>query len=72
MSVINRGRSKNWYIQLQFCGRTYIKLSRTTIKKMAEQMEIELKVKLHYQQYQGRKERITFADAFEQQKLSKQ
>jgi integrase len=72
MSVVKRGSSKNWYIHFQFNGQAYIRSSRTTNKKIAEQMEIEWKAKLHSQQYQGRKQRITLADAFHQYKLSKQ
>jgi integrase len=72
MSLVKRGNSKNWYIHFQFNGQTYIRSSRTTNKKIAEQMEIEWKAKLHSQQYQGRKQRITLADAFQQYKLSKQ
>jgi integrase len=72
MTVVKRGNSKNWYIHFQFNGQTYIRSSRTINKKIAEQMEIEWKAKLHSQQYQGRKQRITLADAFEQYKLSKQ
>ena len=72
MSVIKRGNSKNWYIHFMFNGQTCIRSSRTTNKKIAEQMEIEWKAQLHSQQYQGRKQRITLADAFQQYKLSKQ
>jgi hypothetical protein len=72
MSVVKRGNSKNWYIHFQFNGQTYIWSSRTTNKKFAEAMEIEFKAKLHSQQYQGRKQRITLADAFHQYTLSKQ
>ncbi|MGA7748902.1 MAG: site-specific integrase [Gallionella sp.] len=72
MSVVKRGNSKNWYIHFQFNGQTYIRSSRTTNKKVAESMEIEWKAKLHSEQYQGRKQRITLADAFHQYKLSKQ
>jgi integrase len=72
MSIVKRGNSKNWYIHFQFNGQTYIRSSRTTNKKIAESMEIEWKAKLHSQQFQGRKQRITLADAFEQYKLSKQ
>ena len=72
MSIVKRGNSKNWYIHFQFNGQTYIKSSKTSNKKIAEQMEIEWKAKLHSQQYQGRKQRITLSDAFEQYKLSKQ
>src|SRR5450756_428759 len=72
MSIVKRGNSKNWYINFQFNGQAYIRSSRTTNKKIAESMEIEWKAKLHSEQYQGRKQRITLADAFEQYKLSKQ
>jgi integrase len=72
MSVVKRGNSKNWYINFQFNGETFIRSSRTTVKKVAEQMEIEWKAQLHAETYQGRKQRITLADAFEQYKLSKQ
>jgi integrase len=72
MSIVKRGNSKNWYIHFQFNGQTYIRSSRTTNKKIAESMEIELKANLHSQQFQGRKQRITLADAFKQYKLSKQ
>jgi len=71
MSVVKRGNSKNWYIHFQFNGQTCIKSSKTTNKKVAESMEIEWKAKLHSEQYQGRNQRITLADAFEQYKLSK-
>ena len=64
MSIVKRGNSKNWYIHFQFNGETFIKSSRTTIKKVAEQMEIEWKAQLHAETYQGRKQRITLADAF--------
>jgi integrase len=71
MSIVKRGGSKNWYIHFQLDGQTYIRSSRTTNKKIAEQMEIELKAKLHSQLYQGKKQRITLAEAFTQYKLSK-
>lgn len=71
MSVVKRGNSKYWYIHFQFDGQIHIKSARTTNKKIAEQMEIEWKAKLHSQQYQGRKQRLTLAEAFEQYKVSK-
>ena len=71
MSIVKRGNSKYWYMHFQFNGQIYIRSTRTTNKKTAEQMEVELKAKLHSHQYQGRKQRITLADAFEQYKLSK-
>lgn len=71
MSIVKRGNSKYWYMHFQFNGQIYIKSSRTTNKKTAEQMEIELKSKLHSHLYQGRKQRITLAEAFDQYKASK-
>ena len=71
-SIVKRGNSKNWYIHFQFNGQTYIRSSKTTNKKVAEAMEIEWKAMLHSQHYQGRKQRITLADAFQQYKISKQ
>lgn len=71
MSVVKRGNSKNWYIHFQLNGQTYIKSSRTANKKVAESMEIEWKAKLHAETYQGRKQKITLSDAFDQYKLSK-
>ena len=66
MSIIKRGNSKYWYIQFQFNGQNFIRSSKTTVKKAAEQMEIEWKAKLHAQEYLGRKERITLKDAIHQ------
>jgi integrase len=71
MSIVKRGNSKFWYMHFQFNGQIYIRSSRTTNKKIAEQMEIELKSKLHSHLYQGRKQRISLADAFHQYKASK-
>ena len=72
MSIVKRGNSKSWYIQFQYRGKTYIRSSRTTNKKLAEQMEVEMKAKLHAQQYMGVKERITLRDAINEFSKSKQ
>jgi len=66
MSVVHRGNSKYWYIQFQLNGQTYIRSSRTTNKKIAEQMEADWRSKLHAQQFLGQKERITLRAALEQ------
>jgi integrase len=66
MSVLKRGNSKFWYIQFQFQGKTYIRSSRTIIKRIAEQMELDWKSKLHAQQFLGQKERIGFFEALDQ------
>lgn len=65
MGVSKRGNSKYWYIQFQFNGRTYIKSSRTTDKRAAEQMERELRRQFHAQQYLGQKERTTIRQALQ-------
>lgn len=71
MSIVKRGNSKFWYMHFQFNGEIYIRSTRTTNKKAAERMEVEWKAELHSHQYQGRKQRIKLANAFEQYKLSK-
>ena len=62
MSVLKRGNSKFWYVQFQFQGKTYIKSSKTTDKRIAERVEREWKVQIHSQQYLGEKESIKFTD----------
>lgn len=71
MSIVKRGNSKYWYMQFQLNGETYIRSTRTTNKKTAEQMEVEWKAQLHAQQYRGRKPRISLSEAFQQYKASK-
>lgn len=66
MSVLKRGNSKNWYIQFQMNGKTYIRSSRSTDKKIAEQMERHWRRELHLQQYLGERESITIRDAISQ------
>lgn len=66
MSVLKRGNSKYWYIQFQMHGRTYIRSSRTTDRRIAERMESEWRTQLHAQQFLGEKERIHLFDAIAQ------
>lgn len=63
MSIIKRDNCKNWYIQFQLNGKTYIRSSRTSNKRAAEQMETEWKAKLHAQQFLGQKDRVSLRDA---------
>lgn len=72
MSIIKRDNSPYWYIQFQLRGKTYIRSSRTTNKKAAEQMEVEWKAKIHAQQYLGYKERITLKAAIGEYCASKE
>lgn len=62
MSVIKRGNSKNWYIQFQFNGKTYVKSTQTTDKRTAERMEREWKVNIHSQLILGDKAFIRFSE----------
>ena len=66
MSVLKRGNSKNWYIQFQFNGKTYIRSSRSTDKRLADQMEREWRRQLHAQAFLGQKERIVVRDILDQ------
>jgi len=72
MSVLKRGNSKNWYIQFQFKGKTYIKSSKTTSKRVAERMEREWMVKIHSQVMLGNKPYIRFFELMELFILTKQ
>jgi integrase len=71
MSVIKRDNSKNWYIQFQMDGRNFIRSSRTTNKRAAEQLEVEWKAKLHAEHYLGERQRISLKAALEQFCFSK-
>lgn len=64
VGVMKRGNSKCWYIQFQFDGRTYIKSSRTTDRKLAEVMEADWRKQLMQQQVLGTKDRISLTEAF--------
>lgn len=65
MTVLKRGNSRHWYIQFQLAGKTHIRSARTTNKKAAEQMEIDLKAKLHAQQFLGYRETVSIRKALE-------
>lgn len=58
MGVIKRGNSKYWYVQFQLNGRTYIKSSQSTEKRVAESIEAEWRRQLVHQSLTGVKERI--------------
>ena len=71
MSVLKRGNSKYWYIQFQFKGKTHIRSSKTTDKRVAEQMEREMRRQLHAQTYLGQLERMSIREALKQFRESK-
>lgn len=66
MSVLKRGNSQFWYVQFQFQGKTYIKSSKTTDKRVAERIEREWRVKVHSHQYLGELEDVRFAEMITQ------
>lgn len=66
MTVTKRGNSKYWYVQFQINGKSYIRSSRTTNKKAAEQFEIDWRAKLHAQQFLGHRERLSLRQAINQ------
>jgi integrase len=53
-------------MQFQMNGKTYIRSSRTTNKKAAEQMEVIWKSQIHSQQFLGQKIRISIRAAINQ------
>ena len=65
MSVYKRGNSKNWYIQFQIDGKTYLRSSKTTDKRVAESLEGKWKNQVIRSEYLGERERISFRDALE-------
>lgn len=63
MGVIKRGNSKYWYIQFQMDGRTIIKSSRTTDKRLAEQLEVKIRNEMIRSYTLGIRDRIKLKDA---------
>ena len=65
MSVLKRGGSQFWYVQFQYNGRTYIKSSKSTDRKIAEVLEANWKKQLMTQQVLGIRNRLLLVDAFD-------
>jgi integrase len=63
MTLIKRKNSQFWYIQFQLNGKTYIRSSKTSDKRIAAKVEDDWKAKVHAQQLLGHKERITLKAA---------
>jgi integrase len=64
MGIAKRDNSKYWYIQFQLNGKTYIRSSKTTDKKLAELIEADWRRKLIEQDMFGTRDRISLAEAF--------
>jgi integrase len=63
MSVYKRNGEGNYYIQFNFNGKTYIKSSKTTNRKVAEKMERDWKDEIHAIEELGERQRIKLKDA---------
>lgn len=63
MTVLRRGNSKNWYIQFQLSGKTFVRSARTTSRKAAEQMETQMRAQAHAERFLGFKTSTTFGEA---------
>lgn len=71
MSVFKRGGSGNYYIQFNYRGKTYVKSSRTSNKRVAERMEREWRDQIHAGLELGELEQITLKDAMDGYRNSK-
>lgn len=71
MSIFKRNGEGNYYIQFNYRGKTYVKSSKTTNKKVAERMERDWKIEIHAQEELGERQRITLKDALEKYVESK-
>jgi integrase len=63
MTILRRGNSKYWYVQFQIGGKTFIKSSRSTSRKVAEQLEAQLRTQAHARLFLGHKPTTTLGDA---------
>jgi integrase len=63
MSVFKRGGKGNYYIQFDYRGKTYVKSSRTTNRRIAERMEREWRAEIHAMEEMGQRQRIALRDA---------
>jgi integrase len=65
MPLAKRPNSKFWYIQFQLNHRTFVRSSRTTDRKAAEQIEVQLRARAHAELYLGQRRSITLGDALD-------
>ena len=65
MPLAKRPNSKFWYIQFQLSHRTFVRSSRTTDRKAAEHIEVQLRARAHAELYLGQRRSITLGDALD-------
>lgn len=58
MTVLKRAGSKNWYVQFQQDGKTFVRSTKTTDKKLAQQLEAKWRNDLVRSEYLGIKPAI--------------
>ena len=63
MPIVRRSNSKSWYVQFQFNGRTYVQSARTTDRKAAEALEVQLRSQAHSGALLGKKRTTTMAES---------
>lgn len=63
MTILRRGNSKYWYVQFQIGGKTFIKSSRSTSRKVAEQLEAQMRTQAHARIFLGHKPSLSLGDA---------
>jgi integrase len=72
MGIVKRNNSKCWYIQFRLNGKMYVSSTKTTDRKLAEQIEVKFKNDILHGQVFGTRERIKVADLVEKFLLVKQ
>lgn len=65
MGIVKRNNSKYWYVQFQTDNRTFIRSTKTTDKKLAEQLEAKWRVDIVRSEYLGVKPRIKLSKALQ-------
>jgi integrase len=63
MTILRRGNSPNWYVQFQIGGKTIIRSARSTSRKVAEQLEAQLRTQAHARIFLGHKPSLSLGDA---------
>lgn len=65
MSIVKRGNSKFWYVQLQIDHQTIIRSTRTTDRKIAEQVASKIRAEAHAEIVLGKKKTSTLDAALD-------
>lgn len=63
MSLVKRGNSKFWYVQFQIDHQTIVRSTKTTDRRIAEQVAAKIRADVHAELLLGKKEQITLETA---------